>query len=46
MRVAILDDYFNAALRLADWSPLKGRADIEVLTYPLGGGGERREEAG
>jgi phosphoglycerate dehydrogenase-like enzyme len=37
MRVAILDDYFDAALRLADWSPLKGRADIEVLTSPLGG---------
>ena len=37
MHVAILDDYFRAALRLADWGPLKGRADIEVLTYPLGG---------
>jgi D-3-phosphoglycerate dehydrogenase len=37
MRVAILDDYFDAALRLADWSPLKGRADIQVFTEPLGG---------
>ena len=37
MRVAILDDYFDAALRLADWSPLKGRADIKVFTEPLGG---------
>ncbi len=37
MRVAILDDYFDAALRLADWSPLKERAHIEVFTHPLGG---------
>jgi phosphoglycerate dehydrogenase-like enzyme len=37
MRVAILDDYFGAAFRLADWSPVKGRADVEVLTSPLGG---------
>jgi len=37
MRVAILDDYFAAALRLADWSQLKGRADIQVFTKPLGG---------
>jgi phosphoglycerate dehydrogenase-like enzyme len=37
MRVAILDDYFNAALPLADWSRLQGRADIQVFTKPLGG---------
>jgi len=37
MRIAILDDYFNAALRLADWSPLSGRAEIQVFTEPLGG---------
>lgn len=37
MRVAILDDYFDAALHLADWSQLKGRADIQVFTEPLGG---------
>jgi phosphoglycerate dehydrogenase-like enzyme len=37
MRVAILDDYFAAALRLADWSQLKGRADLQVFTKPLGG---------
>ncbi|RPJ42231.1 MAG: D-2-hydroxyacid dehydrogenase family protein [Deltaproteobacteria bacterium] len=37
MRIAILDDYFNAALRLADWSPLNGRAEILVFTEPLGG---------
>jgi phosphoglycerate dehydrogenase-like enzyme len=37
MRVAILDDYFDAALRVADWSLLKGRVDIQVFTKPLGG---------
>ncbi len=37
MRIAILDDYFDAALHLADWGPLKGRADIQVFTAPLGG---------
>ena len=37
MRIAILDDYFDAALHLADWSPLKGRVDIQVFTAPLGG---------
>jgi phosphoglycerate dehydrogenase-like enzyme len=37
MRVAILDDYFNVALRLADWSRLEGRADPKVFTEPLGG---------
>jgi len=37
MRIAILDDYFDVALRLADWNQLKGRADIQVFTEPLGG---------
>ena len=37
MRVAILDDYFDAALRLADWSFVRGRAEVEVFTKPLGG---------
>jgi phosphoglycerate dehydrogenase-like enzyme len=36
MRVAVLDDYFNKALELADWSPLEGRADIKVFTEYLG----------
>jgi phosphoglycerate dehydrogenase-like enzyme len=31
MRIAILDDYQSVALGLADWSPLKGRADITVF---------------
>jgi phosphoglycerate dehydrogenase-like enzyme len=37
MRIAILDDYFDAARHLADWSQLAGRADIRVFTEPLGG---------
>ena len=37
MRIAILDDYFNGALRLADWSQLEGRAEIKVFTEHLGG---------
>ncbi len=32
MRIAILDDYFNAALDLADWSALDGKAEITVFT--------------
>jgi len=36
MRVAVLDDYFNKALDLADWSPLEGRANVKVFTEHLG----------
>ena len=38
MRVAILDDYFDAALKIADWSALDGRAEITVFTEYLGEG--------
>jgi phosphoglycerate dehydrogenase-like enzyme len=31
MRIAILDDYQNVALKLADWSALAGRAEITVF---------------
>ena len=31
-RVAVLDDYQQAALASADWSPLAGRADVSVFT--------------
>jgi phosphoglycerate dehydrogenase-like enzyme len=31
MKIAILDDYQNVALRMADWSPLSGRAEISVF---------------
>jgi D-3-phosphoglycerate dehydrogenase len=36
MRVAILDDYFNKALELADWSALDGRAEVTVFTEYMG----------
>src|SRR5580692_3990608 len=31
MKIAILDDYQNVALKLADWSPVAERADITVF---------------
>jgi hypothetical protein len=31
MKVAILDDYQNVALRLADWSAVARRAEITVF---------------
>lgn len=36
IRVAILDDYQNVALRCADWSPLKNDAEISVFNRPFG----------
>src|SRR5882762_6121730 len=35
LRIAILDDYQNAALEMADWSPLAGRAVITVFNDHL-----------
>jgi phosphoglycerate dehydrogenase-like enzyme len=35
VRVAILDDYQNVALQMADWSPLAGRAAITVFNDHL-----------
>lgn len=35
-RCAILDDYQNAALKLADWSKVKSDLDIKVFDKPLG----------
>jgi phosphoglycerate dehydrogenase-like enzyme len=32
MKVAVLDDYQNVALQMADWSPVARRADITVFT--------------
>jgi phosphoglycerate dehydrogenase-like enzyme len=31
MQIAVLDDYQDVALRMADWSPLQGRAGITVF---------------
>ncbi|HEY0297029.1 MAG TPA: D-2-hydroxyacid dehydrogenase family protein [Bordetella sp.] len=35
MRIAILDDYQNLALQLADWSPVRARGDIVVFDRHL-----------
>ncbi len=35
LRVALLDDYANVALESADWSVLKGRAEISVFNRHL-----------
>ena len=35
MRIAILDDYLRVALRMADWSALQRRCEIEVFDRPL-----------
>src|SRR5438477_12727931 len=35
VRIAILDDYQNVALEMADWSPLAGRAAITVFNDHL-----------
>jgi phosphoglycerate dehydrogenase-like enzyme len=35
-RCAILDDYANAALQLADWSALAGKVEVTVFNAPLG----------
>ena len=34
-RCAILDDYQNIALNMADWSPVKGELDIKVFNEPF-----------
>jgi len=34
-RVAILDDYQQVALKLADWSPISGRVVVDVFTDTL-----------
>ena len=36
-RCAILDDYQNVALRMADWSKVSGDLEIEVFNQHLGG---------
>jgi len=35
MKIAILDDYQNVALKMADWSALSGRAEITVFSDHL-----------
>jgi len=35
IRIAILDDYQNVSLEMADWLPLAGRAEITVFNDHL-----------
>ena len=35
LRCAILDDYFNLALSVADWSKIKDRVDVTVFHQPF-----------
>jgi D-3-phosphoglycerate dehydrogenase len=35
LRCAILDDYFNLALTVADWSKIKDRVDVTVFNQPF-----------
>src|ERR1700761_6498294 len=37
VRCAILDDYQNVVLKVADWSKVKGDVDIKVFNEHLGG---------
>jgi D-3-phosphoglycerate dehydrogenase len=36
VRAAILDDYQNVALKLADWSPISKDVEVRVFNAPLG----------
>src|SRR4051812_7907729 len=38
LRCAILDDYMNLALRMADWSKLSDRVEIKVFNQPFASG--------
>jgi phosphoglycerate dehydrogenase-like enzyme len=35
LRCAILDDYFNLALKVADWSKIEDRVDVTVFKQPF-----------
>ena len=35
LRCAILDDYFNVALKVADWSKIADRVDVTVFKQPF-----------
>jgi phosphoglycerate dehydrogenase-like enzyme len=40
LRCAILDDYFNLALKVADWSKIEDRVDVTVFNRPFASGEE------
>src|SRR5882672_3457917 len=35
LRCAILDDYLDVALKVADWSPFRDRVDVTVFNAPF-----------
>ena len=35
LRCAILDDYLNLALKVADWSKVEDRVDVTVFNQPF-----------
>ena len=35
MKIALMDDYLRLAPQLVDWSPLAGRAEIDIIDHPL-----------
>jgi len=37
LKAAILDDYQNVAMKLADWSPIKKDVELKVFTKPFAG---------
>jgi phosphoglycerate dehydrogenase-like enzyme len=37
VRCAILDDYQNVVLKVADWSPVKSDVDLKIFDHHLGG---------
>ena len=37
MKIAILDDYQNVALTMADWSRVERKAEITVVSYEEAG---------
>src|ERR1700749_1005189 len=40
LRCAILDDYQNVALKLADWTPIRDRVDLTVFDKPFANSAE------
>lgn len=41
MRVAVLSDYQRVALDMADWDPVRARAEVVVFSEPFADGAER-----
>jgi D-3-phosphoglycerate dehydrogenase len=46
MKIAVLDDYQQVALKMADWSPIRDIAAIDVFSHPLSAQSAPRALAG